>query len=202
MFLITIPGTHELFHEDGWWQPDSHWWREAKREGFRHPAPEDPFFWSTDLEGTMGENYEWMAAGAALHWWVLYYLGHGDGDYRDFGIVAWSHGGQVAAHFLNRYRWEIGVLARAKMVTLGTPVRPEMTDLYHEASLNAEWVHVYSDQDAWQVFGELSEMEWSFDREMAYAGKNVNIGSLPHEALTKPWLWTNAGLWNYLRDGS
>jgi len=198
MYLITIPVTFELPKDGGWWHPDSDWWAAARREGFEHPAPEDPFFWSTGLAISQAEELEWMAAGAALNWYVETKI---PAPRERFALVGWSHGGQVAVHALNRMN--VANSARLRLVTLGTPVREGMRDLYLWAGSVAAWTHVFSMSDMWQVAEEISEeFRLPFFRRFAWAEQNVNLGEgVAHTALVEPWVFEQEGIWGWLREG-
>lgn len=196
-YLITIPGTHGIVSEDRWWRYGSRWWDAAEREGFRHPCPEDPFFWDTDLEGTIGENWGWMAAGAALRWWIQAHITIPDLAWT--WIVAFSHGGQVAAYALqNRFYDKV-----RGVVSLGTPVRTDMKETYRMAvpGFIKEWHHIHSDEsDIWQAAGALSDQWWGteFTREMPYAN-NIEAAGLAHHALVSPDIWDMKGWWGLMR---
>ena len=198
MYLITIPGTFELPKDGGWWHPDSRWWAAARRKGFEHPAPDDPFFWSTGLAISRDEELEWMAAGAALNWYIETKI---PAPRERLGLVAWSHGGQVAVHALNRIN--AANSARMRLVTLGTPVREGMRDLYLWAGSAAAWMNVFSTSDRWQVAGEISDQGWLYQqRRFPWAEQNINLGEgIPHAALVEPWVMEREGIWEWLREG-
>lgn len=193
-YLITIPGTHGIVHEDRWWRPGSLWWQAAEKEGFRHPCPEDPFFWDTDLEGTLGENYGWIAAGAALRWCCERFRDKS----HNYRIIAFSHGGQVAAYGLSEFLFRLDW----GLITIGTPVRHELEDIYYAASLGlSTWRHIHSDErDIWQAAGSISDQWWGdrFTRKMPYAN-NIEAPGLSHAMLVDPNIWDAKGWWELLR---
>ena len=178
-----------------WWVPDSPWCQALTRAGHQLLDREDPFFWSTNLDGLTGHNADWEAAGAALRWYC-------QGKTVEVPVlVGHSHGGSVIAYACAR-----GL--RARVVTVGTPVRAELQPIWRQAMVNipeARHTHIWSDESTggeWQKWGSLPlPMGFAFTREMPLARDNVYIAGQSHQGLMEVSVWDDQNLWRLI-DGS
>lgn len=189
--VLLIAGTHG-YHEP-WWQPGSPFVQALEAAGHALAAPADPFSWTTELDGLVGDDRDWQEAAKALRWWLQLHPAD--------VIIAHSHGGNVAALAL------AGGAFVDQLVTVATPVRPELADVYGLAKLHVRrWTHVRSDgADTWQRWGSRTWRDWvrpwtwgRLERDMAAADCNVFVPGVAHGALLEPALWTARGWWRGL----
>lgn len=89
MIAILVSGTWGEKDLHPWWSPDSPFAGMLREAGAT--LPPEPFRWSTDLDGVIGENRVWETAGAALTWFA-----HKHSPGEAVNLVAHSHGGQTA----------------------------------------------------------------------------------------------------------
>ena len=105
-------------------------------------------------------------------------------------LVAHSHGGQVAALALAE-----GLPQVKRLVTIGTPVREDMREVYKAARGGlVSWHHFYSNSDWMQLFGSLFDGSWKLTRAMDFA-QNVLCYKKGHSAMLKPSYWEENDLW-------
>jgi hypothetical protein len=177
-----------------WWHPPSLFWREAVLRGV-NVCPV-PFIWSTEIDGVIGKNWAWYAAGHALLYFVhSEYPSETDVLLKPVNIIAHSHGGQVAI-FAAAY----GLLVDT-LVTVGTPVRHDVKRYRKAARPNIKrWVHIYSPNDPMQIEGTLGDggglLEWP--REISQADQNISEPTMEpgsHSKLLDPALWTSRRWW-------
>ena len=153
--------------------------------------PDEPFRWSTNLDGVLGENTDWIRWGVALTW---YCHKHSQGE--SVNIVTHSHGGQVVAYALAQG------LEVASLVTVATPVRKEMTPIWTAGAKNLwRWSHIHSDNaDFWQWMGARFSGWFVAPREMPAPARNIYEPGVSHSELLAPELWMERG-WNRLIVG-
>lgn len=201
---VAVGGTHawrgDVETTGRWWQPESRWWHYMKSQGWL-PAREDPFTWSTDLDGLwvpwkgQPSKTDWEAGGHAL----MYYL---QGiPYQDRHVIAHSHGGQVVAFCVSH-----GVPIRS-LVTVSVPVREDMRVRWELARpLIGRWVHLYSQgwADRWQWLGTLCDGHFGIVRRFDVAHYNIGFPRAGHSRLlTDPnWFsqWREAGVLDWIGD--
>ena len=176
-----------------WWHPASAFVAALQAAGHTLASPDDPFSWTGDVEGLVGDDREWQEAGKALRWYLQ--------SYPVDAIIAHSHGGNVAALAL------AGGAMVDILVTVATPVRPELAAVYASAKLHCgRWTHVRSDgTDHWQRWGTRTWADWlrpwrwgAFERDMTSADCNVFVPGVSHAGLLEPGLWTARGWWRWL----
>lgn len=200
MKTILVAGTWGEKDLRPWWSPDSDFAGmliEAQANPLRgrrgRPGPREagiiltpePFRWSTDLDGVIGENRVWETAGAALTWFAHK---HSPGEAVD--LVAHSHGGQVAAYALAQ-----GLMVR-NLVTVAAPVRRDMLPIWRIGAKNilGKWHHIHSDdQDFWQWMGARFSGWWVVPREMPLPAQNIFEPGKGHSELLDPGLWRERG---------
>ena len=179
----AIPGTWAF---DGrttngkWWMASSRF-AEAMRKRDLAPVFDDPFVWSTDVNGvgiaawfggTSSYN-DWEAGAQAL----AYYLR--DVPYTSRNIIAHSHGGQIALMAARN-----GVMIR-NLLTIATPVRKDMQDTYDKARPNiGRWTHVHSDWSDWmQILGGVFDGSLGMRRKMPLADYNIQLPKVGHSSI-------------------
>lgn len=184
---ILVAGTHG--HKNPWWHPGSPFMQALIAAGIRPADISDPYVWCTNLDGLFGSNKVWEAAGSALRWYAQAKIRH-----YPVSIVAHSHGGQVAA-----YAAAHGLYVD-KLITVATPVRKDMEDVYRAASMNiGSWYHLHSDSDFWQVLGALRDGAWGIHREMPYADMNLMVRNVNHSEFLNPEMWEKNNWWDWLK---
>lgn len=172
--VILIAGTWGL-SSDFWWRPGSELWQLLKHHGCEMAAADDPYIWSTALDGLRGENETWICAAAALRWFC------GAKGIERPNIVAHSHGGQVA--LLASEKMQIGTL-----ITVATPVRDDVLAHSKPANIN-RWIHIHTNGgDRMQIAGELGDSKLEPKREMPGAG-NIYEPNNTHSGLLEVKLW-------------
>lgn len=190
--LIALPGTHGF--EDDWYRPNSFFMQEAKRHGVELFNEEDPFIWSTNIDGLIGRNDGWSAAGSSLRWYIGKKCEHGIKPHPSVNIIAHSHAGQIAAYAMAQ---------RVKchtLITVGTPVRKDMEDIWKMARPYMQyWFHIRTKGfDKWQFLGSISRWRPSSNRDFDLANLNYVIPGETHYGLLDPNLWTSRYWWRFL----
>ena len=182
----STPGDRKLV----WWEPGSPFAAEAARNGVELLAPDDPFRWTTELEGIVGKNDAWQAAGNAL---ARYCREKARGEMVN-GIFH-SHAGQVLAYAALSRRFH-------HVITVATPVRADMVDIYRRAARSiSAWTHIYTGRgDRWQWLGALFDGYLGIRREMPAPARNVFGPCRNHISLLDPTLWTARGWWDLVKD--
>lgn len=161
--VLLVPGTFDNRGDPAgprWWKLGSSFWWMLRDLGFEPLS----FAWSTRLDGVLGRNDAWEAAGANL----LKQLLPGD------RIIAFSHGGQVVAYALHSIN---AVVPRIhSVITLATPVRDDVHYVGIKVAAEA-WTHVYgSNFDFWQILGAIGDRALHpFRRKMPLAANNIKV---------------------------
>ena len=185
--VVLVAGTHG--HHDSWWKPESDFSRMLLSHGIRVADNSDPYAWCTRLEGLFGNNVVWDTSGKALRWYARSKVRH-----YPLSVVAHSHGGQVAAYAAAQG------LQIERLVTVATPVRGDMDEVYSKAAQNiGRWVHLHSNNDIWQVLGGLMDGKWGIHREVPYADENIMVPDIQHSDFLHPELWEENGWWTYIK---
>jgi pimeloyl-ACP methyl ester carboxylesterase len=195
--LILVPGT---WHGD-WVEKESPFRQYLEAHDFRCL----PFRgWSGDVDGIPAglnlaeskKHSDWIAGG-----WSLMYLLR-NLPYEKRNVIAHSHGGQVAIYAAALARLQIH-----RLVTVCTPVRKDMAEMYAKAKpLIGRWRHVSADGwDFMQRAGELFDgnLNWTQARKMPEAHENVLIKGIGHSKLLYAPecfpLWEQDGMLDFLR---
>lgn len=188
--VLLIPGTYGWGWTDDaaqWWHPSSPFVAFLQREGFAILGGDCPFVWSTELDGIPNwlkrpkrKHVIWEAGGLNLYAYLanrlvpIEYV-----PIRDRNIIAHSHAMQVVA-----YGCANGLKVN-RLLTIGSPVREDMRDVYELARPNiAQWRHLYSDaSDRIQWFGTLFDGKLGIVRRQAFADLNVQVPRVSHSKL-------------------
>lgn len=168
---ITVAGTNAAGKHD-WDCIDSPFTKflEANEYGQLVPDVLERYEWSTALDGVEGDNNTWDASGRALRDYFIPPLYHQSLlAAKDTFIISHSHGGNVVAYACGKYGLKINGL-----ITVGTPIRGDMYDMYKAAHENIDHhLHLHGGwKDYWQVFGALFDGRFGIHREHPFA---VNI---------------------------
>lgn len=187
---ILIPGTWG--DSDAWWRQGSPFWTAALEAGVTLQNGDDPYNWTTEVDGLLGRNRDWETAGDALRWYVA---ARGE---ETVNVIAHSHGGQVALYAA------AGGLSINTLVTVATPVRADMEPVIAKARVNLpRWIHLRSDNSDWfQWFGEILDgrLAWPGSvRDFPLADKTVIEGGVGHSGLLDPETWTKLKRWEWVR---
>lgn len=208
--VMLVQGTH------GWgWSSAQQWWEQGspfaqslQRQGCELLGGARPFIWSTDLDGfgwllrrPFKRHINWESAGLQLYAYIDNPLVGPITDYvplADRNIIAHSHALQVVA-----YACRAGLKIN-RLITIGSPVRRDMDDVYRAARPNIRaWLHVHSDgSDRIQWLGELGDGHLGIVREAPLADQNLRIAHVSHSRLL--WdpmyfpLWRIEGLLTFL----
>lgn len=133
-----------------WWRAGSPLMQFLARHGVAPAHPEDPFCWTTELDGLIGDDRDWTAGGKALRWWLT-----AKGvplEHRNFWVH--SHGLQVFLHAAAE--WHEPIFARS-VVSFGSPLRKD-TPVAAALPRIARWLAVTSsDRDVVQVLGRVGD---------------------------------------------
>lgn len=212
--VLLVAGTHAWGRTDErgeWWNACSPFGAFLQREGFDIIGGARPFTWDTDLDGVgwlrrrpFKKHINWESAGVNL--WA--YLANPlvakvlQDDYvaiADRNIIAHSHAMQVVA-----YACAAGLKVN-RLLTLASPVRDDMRDVYSAARPNiGRWLHVHSDaSDRIQWMGTLFDGKFGVVRAQPLADINLQIPKVSHSKLLNDpeafERWRSAGLLNFLR---
>lgn len=210
---LLVQGTHGWGRDDNvqWWECRSPFCLFLRRSDISTLGGDRPFIWSTDLDGVgffhrKGRRHiNWESAGYNLHSYLRPPLSSHFDDYvplADRNLIAHSHALQVVA-----YACANGLKIN-RLVTIGSPVRSDMADVYAKARKNiGVWTHVHSDgSDRIQWFGELFDGHLGIVREAPLADRNILIASVSHSRLLNDStcfpFWQTTGLLSFLKGGA
>lgn len=212
--VLLVAGTHGFGRSTGrqWWEHGSPFTVYLQSRGCSIIGAKQnrQFSWDTDLDGfgwihrNAKRHINWECAGIGLYAYLVPPLVPESEDYvrvRDRNIIAHSHGAQVVA-----YACATGLRVN-RLITVGSPVRADMDDVYRRARPNiASWLHVHSDSsDRWQWFGELFDGHLGIVRAQQWADRNKLVAGVSHtkllEDVEKFRLWEDAGLLDFLTGG-
>lgn len=188
--FVAVPGTWAWRDRDNpkaWFQPTSAFAATLATITI-FPLRPRPFWWTTRVNGhdgwrrwlhwmiprswERGDHLDWQAAAEALTW---YCEAEGTPDI----LIAHSHGGQVAAYAA---AWGLKI---PLLVTVSTPVRADMDDIYLAARPNiGVWRHIYaSDRDRMQWWGSAGDGALRVATRMERADANYGIPGAEHSRL-------------------
>jgi len=195
--VILVTGTWGEKSENEWHQ-NTEWVDALALNGIKQLDRDIPFLWSSNLDGLFGENYDWIAAGAALkdyiearqrRWGLL----------KPLNIITHSHGMNVVAYAMGKFGLEIDTL-----ITVAGPRRDKMVDQYvMMRELCKCWVHVHSDRrDIWQTIGSLRWLRpWPTSQKMTEAHANRYIPRVSHTGLMDFACLKSVGVMQTIKKG-
>jgi hypothetical protein len=165
MRYITIAGTGGAHRPEDWDSPDSSFSRFLSEYGCDQlvASPLKRYMWSTMVDGLDNRNDTWDAAGRALaHYICPPLIEDCLMKPEDTFIIAHSHGGNVVAYACGKYGLQVKGL-----VTIGTPIRKDMYEIYEAASDNIDrHLHLHGGwKDYWQVLGALFDGRFGIHRD-------------------------------------
>lgn len=202
--VVAIGGTWSTRHswdgDDQWWGNASPWWKAMTDWGFCPLRPDDPFVWSSDING--GPRWPWtkerfgdLHAGARA---LKYYFRDVPIDQRH--VVAHSAAGNLTA-----IACATG-LVLASLVTVSTPVRADLRPYYVAAAPRVgQWLHLYSDwSDRVQWFGQWFDGSFRVQRQILVPGiNNQGVPGMGHTGVLETpagiALWATQGWADFLR---
>lgn len=161
--LLIVPGTsawepdEDLARPRNYWRPGSPLARYLARHDLALLHPEDPYVWSTDLNGwkfwrrwfgQADEPRDWKAGGKSLRWWVTA-KGH-----RQLG-AAWVHSHGLQPFAFAAAEWHEPIFCDS-LVSFGSPIR---SDVPYEAMLRKvrRWLVVTDTKDLTQLLGRIGD---------------------------------------------
>jgi hypothetical protein len=173
--IVCCPGTNE-WPSPGtapWFQTGSAFSDLLLTEGYTQALPDEIPAWSSELGGVKDLTSRAWEYGAAVTIPRVLAL-----DEADRNIIGASHGGQVAARIASR-------VDCARLLTIGTPVRHEMAEIY--ATVTCPWLHVYSTgwENRWQYFGQLFDRHVGFSLQMPAPAQNIRLEGTGHVDLVR-----------------
>lgn len=195
--VVLVHGTFGL--NSKWWKPDSQFAEMLSEYGIPLLSNTEPFRWTGELAGIPSflpsdptdplDNHRvpWAVEGRHL----VHYC-HSKSPNVPVSLIMHSHGGQVGALAI-----AYGELKVHHFITLSTPVRKDMEEMYRvaRASITGKWIHVYGDwwRDIMQKLGQVFDGHIGWRQEMPDADVNlyvpgghstlVNEARLPNEIL-------------------
>jgi len=208
--VLLVQGTHGWGRSADvqWWECRSPFVAFLRSMDFRIIGGDRPYIWDTDLDGIgwlhrrpFKKHRNWEAAGLSLYAYIVPPLNAQWDDYvpiADRNLIAHSHAMQVVA-----YACAAGLKIN-RLITIGSPVRQDMDEVYHLARANIrEWMHVHSDgSDRVQWFGELFDGHLGIVRKQAAATTNLLVAKVSHSKLLNDpscfLLWQTKGLVGFL----
>lgn len=211
--VLLVQGTHGWGRTTAiqWWESCSPFCAFLQANDFAVLGGDRPYLWDTDLDGIgwLGKrpakkHINWQAAAWSAYNYLVPALVR-DGFITDNyvpiaarNVIGHSHAMQVMA-----YACSFGLKIN-RLVTIGSPVREDMMDVYKAAKPNiGRWLHVHSDgSDRIQWFGELLDGHLGIVREQPYADENKLVAKVSHSKLLNDEksfpLWRSAGLLDFL----
>jgi hypothetical protein len=175
-----VPGTWDDA-PDAWWRPGSAFTQALTTAGHEVVALPP---WTLELDGVLGRHDTWIEGGHRL---AMALVAYRDAMVPIQGIIAHSHGGQIALYAL-AFAASAGV-SLDRLVTLGTPVRGDMEAFYRRARPGiGRWTHVYGGSDWWAILGALGDGALRVLRAMPDADVNRFVPEAAHRALVDPAL--------------
>ena len=210
--VLLVQGTHAWGRStaEQWWEASSPFARFLSSQQLELLGGDRPFIWDTDLDGVgwfhgRGKRHiNWEAAGLCLYAYLKPPLNASD-DYvplADRNLIGHSHAMQVIA-----YACAAGLKIN-RLITIGSPVRKDMRDVYAAARPNvARWLHVHSDRsDRIQWLGTLFDGHVGVVRRQPFADVNLGIPQVSHSRLLNDPLcfplWRAHELADFLRGTS
>ena len=184
---LPIQGT-DGWDKDQWWKAGSPFTTAMARVGWDLLQSEDPFVWSTDLDGANplalvcrpwqrreAKHRDWEAGGLALHYFLK------DVPYEDRNLVSHSHGLQVVL-----YAARHGSKIRS-LIDISGPVRGDMSIVTDMARPQiARWVHVYDQKTDWIAWaGQLFDGRLAVSRAHPEADINISLQGVGHSGLLR-----------------
>lgn len=215
--IVLVQGT------DSWTGTETdigEWWSHGpfiaflRAHGFEPYRADDPFFWSTDLNGHKGwrrwftrlfhskrtaDHRDWQAGGRALRDHIAPLAFEG------LNFIAHSHGLQVLAYAALQAKTLGRPLRLRRVVTVGSPIRlGDMAAAYLALREASEyWLHIYDNEDEIQEAGELGDGRVGVMRACPWAHLNVMVPDIEHSRIlreTGPMqLWQTEGWLDLLR---
>lgn len=157
---IIVNGTHGATRHGDFDAPGSKFL--ATLDNLAEPVcREQPYCWSTALEGIDGDNIEWLVAGANLFQYAVPPLCP---DRRvkseELLVIAFSHGVQVAL-----YAFSMGL--KGRFISVNPPIREDMLAVARDARHNmVSWTNLYGNwKDTWAIFGAIRDGNWGLRRQ-------------------------------------
>jgi len=199
---IAVAGTYGARREHDWDAPDSNFNAFLKGQDIMPliVSPLKRYAWSTMLDGLDQTNDTWDAAGRALaHYIVPPLLDQSLIKPEDTYLIAHSHGGNVVAYACGKYDLKVNGL-----ITVGTPIRGEMQEMYEAAAPNiTRHLHLHAGwKDYWQALGALFDHRFGIHRKHPCAEKNAKMPKGHGNILREPELfhyWTDNGWLDYFK---
>lgn len=195
VFYAAVAGTHGACRPDDWTHPQGPFAQALRSYGAAplRDAPDQCFEWSTALDGVDDQHLDWQFAGKALFHYFVPALGDGRPTIPPAAtnILCFSHGLQVVAYACGRYGLKVNGL-----ISVGSPIRGDLQDLYAEAACNIrQHLHLHArKRDLWQTLGAAFDGRWGIHRQHPFA-KNVAIPDGHGRVLYDPRLFP---LWQRL----
>lgn len=164
--------------------------------------PDDPFVWTTELDGLEGADRDWLAGGKAYRYYLAAKRARADLKItEDLVTVVHSHGLQPAL---------VAAAEGAKiprLLSICSPIRSDFEEVALEARKRIRiWLHVYDPGDTIQAAGEIGDGHVGVVRAAPLANFNLRITGSHHgdRILRRPenfHLWRDLGLIAFMRTG-
>ena len=185
IYYITVAGTSGAKAQGDWYLPTSELSKFLLVHGCEQLElnPLKRYMWSTALDGIDADNTTGDAAGRALaHYIAPPLLDRSLVKPEDTYIIAHSHGGNVVAYACGKYGLKINGL-----ITVGTPIRKDLHDIYKDASSNiSRHLHLYASwRDIWQLLGSLFDGRFGIHRKHPFATKNDRVPKGDHGSILR-----------------
>lgn len=198
--VILVAGTWA--HAADWWRPTSAFAELCRLAGLTvlGTGDQDPYSWTTELDGLSGDDVDWDEAGKALVWYA--HLKHppvaGTTDWQPVSVIAHSHGAQVVAKAARHG------LCLDRVVTVASPPRASLdADYLALQQRTGRWTHIWTNEPYWGGWQRRGQFEWSWTGlkrglwpiagEMARAHVNLFEPDATHAGLLDVALWRARG---------
>ncbi len=177
--VILVTGTSGTKQERGW-HIDGPFVNALIVKHVRRLDSITPFYWSSNLDGVFGDNYDWKAAGHALRDYVYARTTRQLRRIAPVHAIGHSHALAVLA-----YAAEFG-LQFGCVVSIGSPFRDKMAPQYRALRQNSRvWIHIHGNyRDVWAWYGSIRPGRiWGNTRVNKYASKNYQVTGVSHSNL-------------------
>ncbi len=179
--VVLVTGTGGTKQEHGW-HIDGPFVDDLEEYGIRRLDTQIPFYWSSNLDGLFGDNYDWKAAGHSLRDYIHARMSIRRQRIEPIDVIGHSHALAVLAYSAF-YGQKYGCV-----VTVGGPYRDMMEEQYEALAQNSRiWIHFHSGwRDPWAWYGSIRPGRlWGNSRKNKFASQNYVAPKENHTGLLK-----------------
>lgn len=186
---LLVEGTHGETQQDQWNSPSGEFVRTVLPACGAVPVCDEPFCWTTAVDGLFGKDTTWQVSGMQLYYYCVPPLCPASRVPSDeLVVIAFSHGAQVAL-----YAFAAGL--KGSLITVNPPIRSDMDDVITKGLPNIHyWLNLYGDwKDVWAVLGAVGDGHLGIRRQYKQANRNEMVPGAHGAAIRQ--LGAHAGQW-------